>query len=181
MLRAYVYVGSAKTSGRVQKPMMSATSQATTNSTWSYVDREGDRGDDVRSGTSHPVSVRDGGREPRAASRSIASSRIAAAGRDRLSRHTRNAWGSVSSRVSRSPSPCDWRCFSCHFYLESSFRSASSRSFTINLHLPLHLSRSPSTSSDYSSILLLCSSSTTTSSNFSLITRQISYDKVCWK
>ena len=82
MLQAPAYTRSAKTSGCVQKSMMSTNMQATTDSTRFHVDREKERGDDVRSGTSHPASVRDGGSESRAASRLIASHRTAAAGRD---------------------------------------------------------------------------------------------------
>lgn len=102
MLRANVYTGSAKTSGRVQKSTMSATTQATTDSTRSHVDRERDREDGVHCGTSHPASVRDDGSVSRAALRSIASRRMAAAGCDLLTRRARDAQGSVASRISRS-------------------------------------------------------------------------------
>ena len=108
MLRAAIYIRSAKTSGRVHKATMSADSQAATASTRSYVNRESERGDDVHSGSSHPASVRDDGSESRAASRSTAPCRVAAASRDRLSRRARNAQGSVSSRISRSAQSA-WR------------------------------------------------------------------------
>ena len=69
MLRANVYAKSAKTSGCVPKSIMSATAQATTDSSRSHVDRDREREDGECSGNSHPASIRGGGSMSRAASR----------------------------------------------------------------------------------------------------------------
>ena len=151
--------------------------QATTDSTQSHTDMERERGDDVCSGTSHRASVRDGGSESRAASRSIASRRTAVAGRDQLTRHTRNAQGSVASRISRSSQSAWWQGALCvGNYLRgasassqrSSSRSVTSRSSTINSRRPppeffIH----PSSSADAQSVHSSTSMSLYTSSSHS--------------
>ena len=101
MLRANVYTPPARTSRCVNKSTMSATTQATTDNTRSHVTREREREDGVRSGNSHPASVRGGSSISRMASRSIASSRTTAAGRNHLTGRASNGNGGNASTLGR--------------------------------------------------------------------------------
>ena len=90
---------SAKTSGRVPKSTMSATTQATTDSTQSHVTRDREREDSVRFDYSHPASVRGGSSISRAALRSITSCGTLASGRNHISGRASNGHSDTASTM----------------------------------------------------------------------------------